>query len=135
MWTMTKTVEIPTLEELRAAGYVIKIKHNRPTKFAYVDPKSKKIVVKVVVNDPNNNLDYPRFSLEFLDPIVSELLPKGGKTEIWVTDPTTSAEFYGYSRCHSEDTYEKRIGINKAIERVVQLMLVMDGKEGFKIRF
>jgi hypothetical protein len=62
------------------------------------------------------------------------LRAKGGRTDVYITDPETKAEFYGFSRCHPDDNYDKRAGVNEALKRVAALMLVMDGTDGFKAR-
>lgn len=129
-------LKTPSLADFKSAGYIVEIKHNRLFKVAYKNPVNGKIVVKVVNHKTIENLIPGSTDGCLVDavPITSELLPKGGMTEIWVTDPETSAEFYGFARCSDKENYNKAVGVVKALERVMGLMLVLDGKEGFKCR-
>lgn len=116
-------IKTPTLAEIKEAGYVIDVRHIRLFDSAYVH--NNKLVVETIEST--------------LPDMVGEtsgtaLRAKGGKTEIWVTDPKTSAEFYGFAKCHPDDNYNKRAGVNEALKRVAALMLVMDGTDGFKCR-
>ena len=89
----TTPVRTPTLSELKTAGYVVEVKHNRMHRVAYHDPVSGKLVVKNFI-PPVHPLGVEP------ENVLTELLPKGGKTEVWVTDPETSAEFYEIGRAH-----------------------------------
>jgi hypothetical protein len=124
-------IRTPTLAELRAAGYVVEIEHDRLNRVAYA--KNGKLIVKEVLSS-----EIPRLEEEVRNADLpfgmKAVLPKGGMTEVWVTDPDTSAEFYGFARCHSDDNYDKKTGVLEALKRVAALMLVMDGKEGFSLR-
>lgn len=116
-------IKIPTLAELAKAGYSIDVKHVRLFDTAYVDRD------KVMIDTLESSLpEMAECTFE------SALRAKGGKTEIWVTDPTTSSEFYGFARCHPNDNYDKRTGVSEALKRVTALMMVMDGKEDFNFR-
>ncbi len=138
---MNEKLKTPTLAEVKAAGYVVEVKHNRLTKIAYKDTVNGKIVVKVVDHkthlDLINNFKIAELTDGFkinTELFISELLPKGGLTEIWVTDPDTSAEFYGFAKCSDKENYNKAVGVTKALERVMGLMLVLDGQDGFKMK-
>jgi hypothetical protein len=120
------SIKTPTLVELTAAGYSINIEHNRRHKVAFLN--GEKMIVREAFTNELNGI---RRDSEVG---ITTLLPKGGMTEIWVTDPETSAEFYGFARCHPDDNYDKHTGINEALKRVAALMLVMDGTDGFKCR-
>jgi hypothetical protein len=124
-------IRTPTLAELRAAGYVVEIEHDRLNRVAYA--KNGKLIVKEVLSSGIPGLEEEVKGSELGFGMVA-VLPKGGMTEVWVTDPETSAEFYGYGRCHPNDNYSKRDGINEALKKIAGLMMVMDGKEGFKCR-
>lgn len=124
-------IKTPTLAELRAAGYVVDIEHNRLNRVAYA--KNGTVIVKEVLSSEIPGLEKDVKGSKFGFGMAA-VLPKGGITEVWVTDPETSAEFYGYGRCHPNDNYNKRDGINEALKKIVGLMMVMDGKEGFKCR-
>jgi hypothetical protein len=119
-------IKTPTLAELAAAGYSINVEHNRLHKFAVV--KNGKMIVKEILSSHVPGLEHNS------DDSVLTLLPKGGMTNVWVTDPETKVEFYGYSRCHPNDNYSKRDGINEALKRIAALMLVTDGVDGFNLR-
>jgi hypothetical protein len=116
-------IKTPTLAELRDAGYSIDVRHVRLFDTAYVDKG------KVIVETLEGSLPETRGHT-----FGTALRAKGGKTEVWITDKETSAEFYGFARCHPDDNYDKKAGVNEALKRVAALMLVMDGKEGFKCR-
>lgn len=124
-------IKTPTLAELRAAGYIVDIEHNRLNRVAYA--KNGKVIVKEVLSSEISGLEEEVEGSELGFGMVA-VLPKGGMTEVWVTDPDTSAEFYGFGRCHPNDNYNKRDGINEALKKITGLMMVMDGKEGFKCR-
>jgi len=119
-------IKIPTLAELSAAGYSINIEHNRLHKVALV--KDGRMVVREAFENELAGLerDY--------DVGLKTLLPKGGVTNVRVTDPETSAEFYGHGRCHPDDNYDKHAGIDEALKKIAALMVVMDGTDGFKNR-
>ena len=119
-------IKTPTLAELAAAGYSINIEHNRRHKVAFLS--GDRMVVREAFE---NELEGLRREA---DAGISVPLPKGGVTNIWVTDPETKAEFYGYGRCHPADNYDKHTGINEALKKIAALMVVMDGKEGFNLR-
>lgn len=123
-------VKTPTLAELRDAGYVINIEHDRARRIVY--SVNGKLIVKDVLHSELPKLRIEDFSDHGFG--LATVLPKGGMTKVWVTDPDTSAEFYGFGRCHPKDNYSKRDGINEALKKIAGLMTVMDGKEGFKCR-
>lgn len=123
-------IRTPSLAELKAAGYHVNVEHNRLFKVARVRENGT-LEVKTFLRD------IPSMTVSSDDEDAfnpTELLPKGGKTEVWVTDPETSAEFYGYGRCHPDDNYDKKTGVLEALKKITGLMAVMDGKEGFKSR-
>jgi hypothetical protein len=114
-------IRTPTLAEVKAAGYHVSITHNRLCRVAYQDLSTGKLVVKTMTRRElprEEDCETPEAAHKMVTTI-TELLPKGGLTEVWVTDP---------------DNYNKRDGVNKALERVVELMLVMDGRDGFKMK-
>lgn len=121
-------IKIPSLSEVKAAGYDVKINHVRLFKVAYIDDLSKKLVVKNVLKT------YGEMRNDISENILNELLPKGGKTEVILTDTETNVEFYASTTCRNDENYSKSIGINKALERVIGLMLVCDGRDGFTMR-
>lgn len=116
-------IKTPTLSELTAAGYAVDVRHVRLFDTAYVD--GDKVVVETL------EASLPEIEGHSFG---TALRAKGGKTEVWVTDPATSAEFYGFAKCHPADNYDKKAGVREALKRVAALMLVMDGKEGFSLR-
>jgi hypothetical protein len=123
-------IKTPTLDELRKAGYVIDIRHNRLFRTARIRDNGT-LEVKTFLRDiPSMTVSVD--DEEAINP--TELLAKGGVTEIWVTDPETSAEFYGFAKCHPDDNYDKRAGVNESMKRVAALMMVMDGTDDFKCR-
>lgn len=124
-------IKTPTLAELAAAGYSVNVEHNRRIRVAY-SKNGKLIVSNFLSNEiPAVEEEVRHSDLGFG---MATTLPKGGLTEVWVTDRETSAEFYGYGRCHPDDNYDKKAGVNEALKKIVALMMVMDGKEGFNLR-
>jgi hypothetical protein len=117
--TETKTL---TLDKLKAAGYKIDVRHLR--EFDVASTRTGKVKVETRL--------FPVWEARCLP--MASLRACGGMTEVWVTDPETSAEFYGYGKCHPDDNYNKRHGITEALKKIESLMLVMDGKDGFKYR-
>jgi hypothetical protein len=80
---------------------------------------------------------YAELNRDFADnSIIWELLPKGGKTLVTVTDPDTGLEFIGVTRCRDDDNYNKREGIERALNKIVDLMRGYEyqNKEGFKVK-
>jgi len=128
---MNDKIRTPSLAEVRAAGYKVDISHRRLHKVAYTSPQTGKLVVHNVchVKEFVNTDSVKEFML-------FELLPKGGLTEVTVTDPVTNLEFFASSRCHEVDNYDKRAGVEKCLERIIGLMVVCEwkGDEGFKVR-
>jgi len=124
-------IKTPTLAEFVAAGYVTDVYHDRLHRVAYI--KNGKLIVKDFHSSeiPAAESLAENSDLEFG---MATLLPKGGKTEVWITDPVTSAEFYAYGICHPHDNYDKKAGVTEALKRIVALMLVTDGVDGFKCR-
>lgn len=120
----TTPIKTPTLAELSAAGYSVDVRHIRLFDSAYVD--KDRIVLETIEST------LPEMKGQTVGTV---LRAKGGMTEVWVTDPKTSAEFYGFARCHPNDNYDKRIGIAEALKRVTGLMRTLNGTDGFKFYF
>ena len=139
MITSEKTNTSTSLADFKAVGYDINIVHNRRYKVAYLEPITGKLVVKVIVNDtqsmtPNGlNPDWTK-KLEKSDLCFSQLLAKGGVTEITITDPETKTDFYAKSICREDENYNKAYGVNKCLCRVFDLMTVCDDVDGFKMK-
>jgi hypothetical protein len=119
--TSTKTT---TLADLRNAGYEVDIRHNRIIDYANV-VNGKLVIGKAFMSVP----EFRAFK-----GTNSALRARGGRTDVTVTDPETKLEFYGYGICCDGDNYNKKDGIDEALKRVTALMLVCDGKDGFKCR-
>lgn len=102
-------------------GYAVRISHYR--RFKVPSMRNGRLSLKTVLRNDNANR-YP----------LRELLPKGGLTTITVTDPETKVEFYGKATCHTKENYNKKRGIEKCLERVIYLMRVCDGKDGFEFK-
>ena len=114
----------PTIHDLRKAGYKIKVTHSRRVRFATLTRGKLIISVELMsLYDFNHNLI-----------LAKELLAKGGVTHMTIFDPETEAEFVAHATCRNDEAYCKLTGINKCLDRLVALMLVCDGKDGFKYR-
>lgn len=126
---MNTAVTVPTVYQFRKAGYKVRVNHCRQLKVAYINPRSNKLVVKnVMVTDEADGA-----AMES-DQILGEVLPKGGETRVTVFDSESQLEFVGVARCHEVDNYNKKVGVQKALEQVIGLMQVTEGKDGFKMR-
>jgi hypothetical protein len=126
-------MKTPTIVDLRKLGYKVKVSHYRNHKAAYVDYNGK-IVVK-------NLLGLVRNAYGNDEGTLVELLPKGGVTEVTVRDPDTNLDFFANSTCRDDECYKKKTGVETCLERIHNLMLVVDGKTDeksgkvFKIKF
>jgi hypothetical protein len=131
----------PNLSTFRKAGYGVEIVHNRRFKVAYVEPITGKLIIKAIYNDTHSMTDkglntewkYPKKPA--LDTFcMSELLAKGGITEITVTDPGTKTDFYAKSICRDDENYNRAAGVEKCLSRVYDLMTVCNDVDGFKMK-
>jgi hypothetical protein len=127
------------LNLFKASGYAVKIVHNRQYKVAYVEPITGKLVVKVIVNDTQSmtpgGLNPPDWKRPNDEPMcVSQLLAKGGVTEVTVTDPETGTDFYAKATCREDENYSRATGVDKCLCRIYDLMTVLDGKDGFTMK-
>lgn len=113
-----------TIAEFRKAGYKVHVNHIRNWRIAYVEPRNNKLVTKTVPNTAHvmNNDDGDNFVLFSLE-------PKGGRTEVIVTDPTSGIDIYADSTCHSEVNYDKKRGVETCLKRIVDLILVCSLKD------
>jgi methenyltetrahydromethanopterin cyclohydrolase len=131
---MNDTVKTPTVADLRNTGYKVGITHNRVYKMAYTDFTSGKIVVKNGVN-PVSTLREANIDSNS-DGVLYELLPKGGRTEVTVTDEVNKIDFMASATCREDENYDKRVGVSRCLDRIIGLMLVCEyqNKDGFKVR-
>lgn len=119
---------VPTLNELTEKGYKIEITHHRNFKIAYSEPITNKLIVRKVQR-PIFEMDGDARSFGV---IISELLPNGGKTEVKIIHPS-GYEFFAHTTCADTENYNNRRGVEIALKRAYQLMLVCDGTDGFSI--
>lgn len=112
--------KVPTIKEFRKAGYKVNVDHQRAYRIAYTDFKTGKIIIKTVFNTAHvmNKGDDT-------DQVLYELLPKGGRTEITVIDPNSKLEVFAYADCHSNENYNKTVGVEKSLERVKELVTAL----------
>lgn len=127
------SIRMPSLNEIKAAGYDVKISHKRRVKVAYTDNNTGKIVVKVVLKSLTE-METDFLGNSHFDSVLTELLPKGGKTEVIIADTKTQVDFYASATCMDTFNYNKKEGINRALGRVILLMLVCNDKDGFEMR-
>lgn len=114
-------MNVKTIKEFRKAGYKVHVDHRRLWKIAYIEPRNKSLVVKTVENTQGV---MSRGGTPDENGVLYQLLPKGGRTEVTVTDPATGLDFYAYADCRSDENYNKRTGVEKCLERVAELVLV-----------
>jgi hypothetical protein len=128
---MNDTVKTPTVADLRKTCYKVEIVHRRAWRICYSDYKTGKLVVKNVLNIKGvmlNETDSP-------DPILIELLPKGGVTEVTVSDSVSGLDFTASATCRDSENYDKRVGVKKCLDRIIGLMLVCEYQDKtFKVR-
>jgi hypothetical protein len=126
------------LNQFKASGYTVKIVHNRRYKVAYIEPITNKLIVKVIVNDTQSMTPgglNPDWKWPNNEPMcISQLLAKGGVTEVTVTDPETKTDFYAKAVCREDENYSKAFGVDKCLCRIYDLMTVLDGKDGFTMK-
>ncbi len=132
---MNNTINVPTLTEFRKGGFTVNIEHYHRYKIAYKDRQGKIFVETIYrrreyIEDPSF-LYFKPFTKEAC-PVLFELLPKGGRTEVTVIDPETKAEFWASAVCRKDENYNKFIGVNQCLSRIADLMAVCDGTDGFK---
>jgi hypothetical protein len=129
---MNDTVKTPTLKAFREAGYEVDIVHRRAWKVAYNDFPTKKIVVKTVLNTLSV-MYRPEDKDE--NGVLYELLPRGGKTEVTVNDPGSGLDFTASAICRDDENYDKRVGVQRCLDRIIGLMLVCEYQDkSFKVR-
>jgi hypothetical protein len=133
---MNDTITTPSLNSFRKAGYEVDISHNRIWKIAYNDFETGKIVTKKVLKDISTMKLDNAVNKAVNGEVIYELLPKGGITEVIVFDPESDLNFTAKATCSNKDNYDKRIGVDKCLSRIIGLMLVCEyqNKEGFKVR-
>lgn len=119
--------KLPTVKFLRENGFDVEITHTRRFKIVELDKMTGKIVTRHLLS----SWEYAKGENR-----LAEFLPKGGLTEMYVTDTTIkdSPTFYVKSVCSTKDNYNKKIGVSKCIARMVDFMRVCDGKDGFTNR-
>lgn len=125
-------MKTPTINDFKAAGYDVDITHRRDHQIAYISPTTKKLLTKVV-QQPHYEFTKNKHGIGEVG-LLWQLNARGGKTEVTVIDPITYESFYAFSDCHTDDNYDKKVGIERCLSRIASLMMVCDGKEGFKMR-
>lgn len=119
----TTAIRTPSLNEIKLVGYTYEIQHFRNYEVAYKDRYNRLLVKKVVSPiDPNK-----------FDDVITNVNPRGGRTRVTVVDET-GREWTAEATCRDDDNYNKREGIARCLDRIVGLMLVLDGTEGFRCR-
>jgi hypothetical protein len=128
-------INTPSLGELIEKGFKVEITHNRNFRISYSEPITNKLIVKTVQR-PISEMDGDARSFGALQhrTYISQLLPNGGKTEIKVVHPA-GHEIYAHAVCADIENYNKRRGVDIALRRAYQLMIVCDGKDGFKLAY
>jgi DNA-binding MarR family transcriptional regulator len=113
------TPRTPTLDEIKNVGYTVDIRHLRRHRYAYMTENGKLVIEEILC--------------ERKDICASELLARGGKTEVRIYDET-GREWFASATCRNDENYCKATGIDECLKRITGLMLVLDGTDGFKCR-
>jgi hypothetical protein len=114
--------KVPTIQDFRKAGYKVRVDHRRLWKIAYIEPRNGSLVVKTVENTQGV---MNRGGTPDENGVLYQLLPKGGRTEVTVIDPNSKLEVFAYADCHSNENYNKTIGVEKSLERVAELVTAL----------
>ncbi len=121
---MNKTIRTPTLAEIKAAGYTYEIRHFRHYDVAYKD-RYNRLAMTTMLEPINPS--------RIWGDVITNAKPKGGRTRVTVFDET-GREWTADAKCRDDDGYNKKDGINRCLDRIVGLMLVLDGTEDFRCR-
>lgn len=105
-WFM-KTQNTPTIKELRANGYKVRVNHYRVENGIYTSKTPKEI---------RKNYDY--YLHKNRDITGQYRAPKGGKTCIDITDPT-GRNSSGVSLCSPTDCFNRKNGNALALKRAL----------------
>jgi hypothetical protein len=98
---------IPTVHELRKAGYKVKVGHFRNF-FKYNPQTGKKTSVY--------NILFSEWKESYSD---FYLNTKGGRTLVTIKPPNSSEEYEGSIECSIEERYVKNFGTKRAIARAL----------------
>lgn len=92
------------LEELRAAGHVVKIRHRRH----WLDGQGGRLVAT------------REQAKRLLDEVPVVLLPKGGDTKVTILDGSGRTIAAGFARCSRLDNFDRRMGLTIALGRAIK---------------
>lgn len=116
------TVKAPTsplLAEFRSKGFDIEINHYRLFKVVSLHPTTGKIETNTISRTLHS---LEREIEEAVGSVLHELLAKGGSTEVSVIDKETNTEYVATSRCHSDENFNKRVGVDEALKQIKVLV-------------
>ena len=125
---METTYTVPTVKDLRKAGYKVFVKHCRLFKVSRLNYEKNRVDVTI-----ESFFAIQGMEKKVCDSIF-ELLSKGGSTEIIVTDPKSGSEFSYTAVCSRHDNYCKKTGVELALKHIAGMMVVRDGQEGFEYK-
>lgn len=106
-----------TLESFRKVGYKVDIQHIRNYKVAYLTIEGKLVVKTIQQTHANAMTPIVGGCIE-----LAELMAKGGRTEVIVTDVEIGIEYFAFAMCHEVGNYCKHTGIQTCLDRIVELM-------------
>lgn len=129
-----------TVNDLRRAGLKVRIEHfrNFETHLSILggckgnrNVNTKEVVKYASFRDVSL---VPQYSLDKKWCFYHKPLLKGGKTVMTVCSPY-GVEFQSEAVCHNSDPFKKKTGVAICLQRVVSLMRVVDGQDGFDIPY
>lgn len=100
---MSSVATVFDVNMLRRLGYSVRVTHYRK----YRSYKNGKVVVDLL---PNYEAD------------LKYALPRGGEVEVRILD--SEQEYVGIARCNDSDAYNKKLGVQLAITRAIEQMLI-----------
>lgn len=97
-------MKTPTVHSLRKQGIKVRVSHMR--------------VYRAVLTFADKNAAQLEF-LQRTQPVGYDLQAKGGTTIVTISDGKGN-NYIGSSKCHEDDHYVRRQGLNRAVGRAVQ---------------
>lgn len=98
---------VPTVYELRKAGWKVKVGHHRNLHKFDTNTGQKSGKTNVLLSEYKDNTEGYFISAN------------GGKTTVYIKEPDTDLEFFGVSECSTSERYNNSYGLKKALARAL----------------
>lgn len=114
MNTQNKSSSLPTIEELRKNGWKCRVHHWRSVKRAVANTRLTRLkIIKELV--PAQLAKRVAKASGY-----NEILPKGGKTEVLITD-SDGNDYCAAAYCHSKkDGFSYKGGVEECLKKIIQ---------------